>query len=371
MRSRNWDTVKCLIKHNSEKLIEKVKKAVQEGKQLDSGEGTQEHRNLISKQAQEVKAADIFKKNKAGQNAVACAAACREYDIMFNILQELKERGWGMNVLLEGDKDKALPIHTLIHLKAHNQVKRLLETVPLKLRQDMLEASNGNGNDALHMAAYRGYLSIFHLLLSNGAPLNGKGKSSKNYGNTVLDAAFRGWQCWTGIREKQSKMYEDIIKDLLGLMKDHPIPISGHAAKLYCAFERNSTKVCTLLLDWQSEKDRQQKFNDKEKRSKDDRKKTSKKDKKKGSKMDEKDESEQYGSGWTLSMVASQYGFKLPKPYSESNVDGQATLPPSAWSATDRDKRLGVEDGLVVLFKPREKISSKLASPSSAYYLNV
>lgn len=169
---------------------------------------------------------------------------------------------------------------------------------------------------ALHTAARDGNLQIVKLLLEAGASADARTCFACVYGRTPIDVAFKAWESWLDVKDKQSQIFEDIIVELLRRGKPET---SGWALKLDCASERRSVKVFQAFEKWHSEKD-------------------------------------EYG--WTPAMVATQSRLNVARNHNSTRLTDLGTKPPTRWSSTDKDSRLTVSgDGLLVSSRIRGEIN--------------
>lgn len=270
--------------------------------------------------AQTAKAINIFARNRKLRDAVAHSASYKEYNIMGLLIGTHCQRRSEMSFLLETDKNGKIPLHYCIESGEKDAVQKLLQAGKShgathhdqQLDQKMCEIRVANGEQSLHMAAWRAQPSIVNMLLAHGASKASLCITSPKYyryGKTPLDAAFGGWQecCFTDV--KRSKLFEDVIKSLLPDGND----LSDTTKKFLCAVERNSRTVVDLLKPWYNGVD---------------------------------------AYGWPFKLLAAEYGFRIPEgDGTGQNNAPKSADPPTKWYYADGRLKL-TANGLIASFDP-------------------
>ncbi|KAL1648441.1 hypothetical protein SLS58_002196 [Diplodia intermedia] len=324
----NLAIVKTLVNHNAGALDMALKQHDEQANQTATID-IDAYKALVASAAQKVNAVNIFAEDSSKRDAVTCAAAREEFEIMAFLLEVHEQRASNLDFLLQPDRKGLTALHHCVKWKNYPAVRQLLEMGSGKRETDhgrepkntrnelavaMCKVAGPDGDQPLHMAAWLGYRQIVKVLLKYGAPFDTHRTKKSIYGRTPLDAAFGGWQEKSDITPGKSRAFEGIISELL---KEHgSSEISGSPLKLKCAIERGSKDVFKLLQERQPEKD-------------------------------------EYG--WTPDLVSAYYNFNQDGKRNLEELSRQGTHPPTRWRKTNKVEGLDVsKDGLVVSLEPHE-----------------
>ncbi|KAF4309234.1 hypothetical protein GTA08_BOTSDO03199 [Botryosphaeria dothidea] len=199
---------------------------------------------VVEHEAKEVNAVNLFAKNPEKQEAVTYSAFRKEFEIMEYLLSAHQDRGSNLDFLLEQDPTHMSAFQYCIKYGARSSVRQLLELRKSNPGQDSgKQGKNAQVALVKKMSARDGNLQIVKLLLEAGASADARTCFACVYGRTPIDVAFKAWESWLDVKDKQSQIFEDIIVELLRRGKPET---SGWALKLDCASERRRRSARVL-----------------------------------------------------------------------------------------------------------------------------
>lgn len=145
-----------------------------------------------------------------------------------------------MNILVQPDDRGDTLLSLAVAARNLVAVQKLLdESVDTLTAWEMCRVRDSDDTQPLQKAALRGCAEICQLLVDCGAPTDENGEINE-YGSTPLDAAFKGWQEYSGDNSSKLQDFERTVSILIPGSDG----IAGDFRKFICATWRRSQSIC-------------------------------------------------------------------------------------------------------------------------------